>query len=227
MRKPLTGSTRIARRVGGPQASRMGQIAKEQQNRHQQSRLRGEKGEMMTRRWRASCRGALDSRCDYPRETPDRARQAHGPASVATNEPFEKGGTVPGSLCCATWQRLVECHPVAVRSAPVRMRVGGRGHGHSRPRRDLSDLVARERHSVRMPRVGDVEGDPCARTELRRGNYGNVSIRVIICRPHQETLPELVGVGVGPLGLPEPPPQPTVTAAPPSRVSPVATNSRR
>jgi hypothetical protein len=41
------------------------------------------------------------------------------------------------------------------------------------------------------------------------------------------TLPELGGVEVGLLGLLEPPPQPLVRAAPPSRVSTVATNSRR
>ena len=60
------------------------------------------------------------------------------------------------------------------------MRIGGRRHGHSRLGRDLSDLGARKRHGVRMPRVGDVEGERCARTELGRGNHGNVWIRVII-----------------------------------------------
>src|SRR5215203_3679058 len=33
---------------------------------------------------------------------------------------------------------------------------------------------------MRMPRVGDVEGERCARTELGGGNHGNVWIRVII-----------------------------------------------
>ena len=59
-----------------------------------------------------------------------------------------------------------------------------------------------------MPRVGDVQDERSARTELGRGNHGTVWLRVIVGH-HTATSPELVGVGVGLLGLLEAPPQPT------------------
>src|SRR5688572_3639012 len=60
------------------------------------------------------------------------------------------------------------------------MGVGGRGRGHVRLCRDLSYLGARKGHAVRMSRVGDVQGERSARTELGRGYHRNVWIRVII-----------------------------------------------
>src|SRR5688572_3688546 len=60
------------------------------------------------------------------------------------------------------------------------MGVGGRRRGHSRLCRDSGYLGARKGHGVRMPRVGDVQGDRSARTELGRGYHRNVWVRVII-----------------------------------------------
>src|SRR5688572_20918810 len=59
------------------------------------------------------------------------------------------------------------------------MGVGGRHRGHLRLCRDLSYLGARKGHRVRMPRVGDVQGERSARTELGRGNHRHVWVRVI------------------------------------------------